>query len=165
MKRTVLILILSSVASVHATPVLQPPLTEAEWIPYWVGQRLGPFVDFVGTTTYYYEGHFSSPPFIAPSSPLGTFTYSGGTLSWDVTADAFAWWVYDVLPNNGGIEVFKINHPFWNQGSVQIGDSDSLAIYGKLKSELPDRGSTFFLFGLGLIVLCSVSRSTTNRIA
>jgi len=164
MKRTVLILILSSVASVHATPVLQPPVTEAEWIPYWIGLRLAPFVDFTGPDTYYYEGHFSSPPFIAPSSPLGTFSYSGGLLSWDVTADAFAWWVYDILPNNAGIEIFKINRPFWNQGSVQIGDSDNLAIYGKLKSDLPDGGSTLILFGLGLIVLCGGSRSRTNRI-
>jgi hypothetical protein len=157
------ILALLVAPTLHATPVLQPPVTEAEWIPYWIGLRLAPFVDFTGPDTYYYEGHFSSPPFIASSSPLGTFSYSRGTLSWDVTADGFAWWVYDVLPNNGGIELFKINRPFWNQGSVEIGDSDNLAIYGKLRSDMvPDRGSTLFLFGLGLMVLCSASRSTTT---
>jgi hypothetical protein len=163
MKKFILALLVAP--AVHATPVLQqPPLTETEWTPYWIGHRLAPFVDFFGPVTYYYEGHFSSPPFVAPSSPLGTFSYSGGLLSWDVTADGFALWVYDVLPNDAGIEVFKINRPFLNQGSVQIGESPNLAIYGKLKSDLPDDGSTLILFSLGLIVLCSASRSITNRI-
>ena len=147
-----ILLLLLALTSNALADVLQPPISETDWIPFWVNDRLGPFVDFDGPTTYYYEGDFSSPPFTG-ISPLGTFSYSDGLLSWD-TPSVFALWVYDV-ETSGDVQVFKINGPFHHSGSVQIGDSPNLVIYGK--SNLPDMGSTLALF-VGALLCLALAR-------
>ena len=154
-----LTLILCLLAPTIKADVLKPPLTEQEWIPIWVGQQLGPFVDFYFGNTFYYEGHFSSPILLAPPSPpLGEFSYVDGVLSWNVTAaDAMALWVYEVLPDNQSA-IFKIRAPHRMQGSVEIGESTNLAIYGKLRP-LPDAGESITLLGIGLLALVGFTRA------
>jgi hypothetical protein len=152
MKKLAIIIALPllTAGSAFAT-VLEPPITYDDWnINQFVQHRLGPIVEFYGPNTYYFDGTFAAD---VGTGPVGTFSYVGGVLSWDMPY-AYATWV---LLDDLGI-AWRVHHAYWHKGSVEIGASNHVSIMGHAKNEIPDTGSTAALLAVALIGLCCLRR-------